>query len=260
MNRRTFLQAAALYAIGTAYATEPLQKIVVNLPSYTLALYEGRVRKIEFPCRIGRPATPTPIGKGEIILKRDRVVFRYLTGPNRGKVIWYSYLDPEKRTIKMPYDDMRGLDFTINGRMTGPVIHSTTDHWTVGASASHGCIGMKIEDMLVLYGAIPEGALPELEITYRTLFYDRGQMTVWHDVYSKGTNTGEALLGVLREAGIGSIDAERADANLERIGRELEAANKKVQALLSAGKDPKEELGGLSVTLPLEALLEAPSD
>ena len=128
---------------------------MINLPAYTLSLYKGRTLVTSYPCRVGKPKTPTHIGHGIISDKRERVIFRYLSGEKKGQIIIYSYLDPLGTTIKMPYDKMRALGMLINNH-DNQVIHATTDFWTVGTAKSHGCVGLTIEDMLDLFEKVKD--------------------------------------------------------------------------------------------------------
>ncbi|MBI2629189.1 L,D-transpeptidase [Candidatus Pacearchaeota archaeon] len=269
MERREFLIFSAL-SLGIPLfsnadeSIEPSeltlkQKIIVNLPTYSLKLYEDNELKEEYPCRIGKPRTPTLIGKGKIIEKKPQVIFRYLSGERKGRVIRYSYLDPEKRTIKMPYRDMRGLGFEINGIMNGAVIHSTTDYWTIGTARSHGCIGVKIDDMLKLYEAVHDGPLPEFETTYQTLFFDKekGDLTIWCDIYNKGTNNAKSLVEILNEnlANAEIKNHEKISEKLKEIDKQLKAGNSEIQKIIDQGKDPKDILNKLHTSFPLEKLL-----
>lgn len=237
------------------------QKIVINLPSYALMFYQGKNRVLEFPCRIGKPNSPTPIGQGSVLAKRDDVVFRYLSGAKKGQVIRYSHLDPENRTIKMPYDKMRGIDFEINGVMSGPVIHSTTDYWTVGAATSHGCIGLRIDDMLVLFDAVYDSPLPEIETCYRTLFYDskKDDTTIWYDVYKKQTNNAGAVIGLLAKWGIHAEAGKKGnlETRMAEINERLRAGNDAIQKLISHGKDPSTGLYKLYEAVSVKDLLKA---
>ncbi|MFH1316301.1 MAG: L,D-transpeptidase [Candidatus Woesearchaeota archaeon] len=238
---------------------EGLQKIIINIPSYELFLYDGGKRVLEFDCRVGKPRTPTPLGIGKILKKRDSVIFRYLSGARKGQVIRYSYLDPEKRTIKMPYDDMRGLDFQINGVMSGPVIHSTTDYWTVGTARSHGCIGMRIDDMLALYKAVKDTPLPDIETCYRSLSFDpnANNLTVWCDVYKKNTNNAGQLRSILSPYGI-NFEPEKDEAINQRmaeISKMLLEGNQLVQRIIDRGEDPKDELHCLYEQVELSSLI-----
>jgi len=139
------------------YLVENAKLITVDMEKRVLKFFENGELKKEFPVRIGKAETPTPIGEGHIYIKREQMVFRYVYGPRKGKIIRWSKLSDGK-LIEMPYKDMRGLGFTIPG--CDPYkyhIHSTTEEDTIGQACSHGCVGMKIEDMLELYPLVEVG-------------------------------------------------------------------------------------------------------
>lgn len=131
--------------------------IVVEIKKKVLKLVEsGEVLK-EYRVRVGKKATPTPLGEGYIFKKRDGAIFRYQDPPNKGKIIRYSALSNGK-TIKIDYKKMKALGFRIKGHKTDKYsIHSITDYSTIGKAVSNGCIGMKIEDMLELYSITEKG-------------------------------------------------------------------------------------------------------
>jgi len=213
-------------------------QIKVNIPSYELKVYDEANEIARFDIRVGKKETPTPIGKGEIKERRERIVFRYSEGPKKGEIIKYSYLNPEKRTIKMPYNKMRGLQMVIKHDKNlddGKVIHSTTDYWTVGFPVSHGCIGLKIDDMLNLYNLVNKVPVP-VNIGYETIFVEGNQAVFYADIYNKGTNSLERLVN----KGIKIRDFESAQRKLNEINKELTNNLKKAKKELSKGKNPGE--------------------
>ncbi|HKJ67885.1 MAG TPA: L,D-transpeptidase [bacterium] len=248
-----FLSLTGLRHISASI--EPPQHVTVNIPSYTIQLQEHGQIHSRFPCRVGAPWAPTPIGKGRILQKRDQVVFRYLEGPREGEIITQTYLDPEQRWEEMPYNKLRGMDFNINGRMSGAVFHSTTDYWTIGTPKSHGCIGLRIGDMLVFYEQV-NYPLPALEIGYQTIFYNLFSETVilWCDIYGRGSNN---LTNLFSQIGLPerSVDAGLVQHNLEKINQRLQEGHQIVQKLLRAGKNPQSELHRLSYQISRDQIL-----
>lgn len=131
--------------------------ILVEIQKMSLKLFEDGKLKKEFSVRVGKKQTPTPIGQGYIFEKRERAIFRYLDPPHKGEIIHWSRLI-DGRVIKVPYNKIRALGFRVKGYNTDRYsIHSVTDPATVGQATSHGCIGLKIEDMLELYPLIEHG-------------------------------------------------------------------------------------------------------
>lgn len=265
MNRREFFGLGVKAGLGALFtfgmvkksfgALETPQKVKVNIPTYKIALEDQGRLQGTYDCRVGAPWSQTPLGRGKIVKKRDEVVFRYLEGPFKGKVIERTYLDPIKKWEPMPYDKMKGMDFTINGQKEGPVFHSTTDYWTVGTPKSHGCIGLRIDDMLDFYNKVYY-PLPDLEITYQTVFYDlyTEQLTLWCDIYQQGTNN---LTNVFARIGFPdpSVDRRRVQANLNKINQNLQEGYQVIHRLLMRGKDPGQELHRLQYRISREQLL-----
>ena len=132
------------------------QLILVEIRKRTLKFFENGKLKLEFSVRVGKKDTPTPIGTGIIYIKRERPVFRYIKGPKKGEIIYYSQLE-DGRVIKIPTKDMRALGIFICG-ISKCSIHSTTEENTIGRAVSSGCIGMRIKDMLLLYSYVKTGA------------------------------------------------------------------------------------------------------
>lgn len=142
--------------LGLADPNPKSQLIIVEIKKRVPKFYENGEIKKEFPIRVGKEKTMTPIGQGYIFEKRERAIFRYLDPPNKGEIIRWSRLS-DGRIIKVPYKDIRALGFRIKGYNTNKYsIHSVTDPATIGQAISHGCIGMKIEDMLELYPLVKE--------------------------------------------------------------------------------------------------------
>lgn len=153
------------------------QKILVVLEEKVVEFYENDSLKFSAPVRIGKGATPTPLGKGFIYQKRDRALFRYGSGPRAGEVIRYSTCS-DGSTSKIDYSEIKALaiyyeDLNIETRIQNRLrlpdvgairysLHSVTCPSTVGKSMSNGCVGLKIPDMLKLYSMVDKGALIEV--------------------------------------------------------------------------------------------------
>lgn len=132
------------------------QLILINLESMILQFFEKGNLICEFPVRIGAPGSPTPTGEGYIYIKRDRPVFRYVDpGPKQGQII--DYAECADGLKKVHRSKMRALGIRIKNTDKYS-IHSTTCSETIGMAISRGCIGMKVDDMLVLYPKVIKGA------------------------------------------------------------------------------------------------------
>lgn len=265
MDRREFFRLGARASLGSIFtfgiieqafgALQTPQKVEVNIPTYTIRLKEQENLLGTYACRVGAPWSQTPIGNGKIVKKRDQIVFRYLEGPQKGEVIERTYLDPIHQWEPMPYDRMKGMDFTVNGRMTGAVFHSTTDYWTVGTPKSHGCIGLRIDDMLKFYNQVFY-PLPSLEIGYQTVFYDyyTDLVIFWCDIYNRGTNN---LTNLYSRIGFPErfINEQLVRENISKINKRLEHGYQYIHRLLLQGKDPGQAVQRLSYQISREQLL-----
>lgn len=193
-------------------------KIIVNLPSYELFFIIAD--KVEsYPVRIGKKSHPTEIGKGYIINKIRKPVFRYTIGDNAGEVITQSriYDQPNGKLIKvipMPYEDMRSLEPYINGKRNGQMIHSTTNSETIGYPWSSGCIGLKIDDMLKLYEKVPLHT--ELEIRYDVLRYNENTLLLYADVYNRKPDILSRMKSIIPQEQYRKLDQEK----LKKLSRD----------------------------------------
>lgn len=240
------IAVAATLSFVAQYASAA-NKVIVNIPSYTLDVIDDAGAVISsYPIRVGKPNTPTPIGEGVIDEKRRDIRFRYLDGPKEGQLITKSYLTPEKKSIKMPYDKMKGMHFTF-ARWVDGVIHATTDYWTLGLPKSHACIGMTIDDMLKFYDEVGEAPI-QMRIGYDTVKVDGDCITFYADVYNKHPD----ILGVLVAAGINITDFASAENRLKLIDQELHYETMKVMRAVNGGKS----LDGLKDTLRYEISVE----
>lgn len=260
MDRREFVKtagtagaAAAMFpglAAG-AYRDAARQRIRVNVPTYTTELYGPTGEKIEeYRCRVGHPDTPTPVGDGEVFAKKDDVIFT----DDDGELITETELKPEGRTVEVPYEDVRALWFTINGRMTGPIFHSTLWYWTIGTPSSDGCVALELEDMKDLYEKVEE-PLPDLDVTYDTMFLDEEEdrLRLYADVYGRGSNSLENLSALL-DRDIPARDETVRD-RLDAIDRELDEGLEHIFMGLDEGRDVRPERDRLYYDVAVSTLV-----
>ncbi|MDP3999218.1 MAG: L,D-transpeptidase [bacterium] len=136
------------------------QKIVVDISKRRLYFVEYGMLVKKYRVGVGKPKTPTPLGEG-FIRSKGRMVFRYVKGPNKGKMIKWVTVKTSSgaRVIKVPYSKIRGLGIIIPGYNPYQFyIHSTSDETTVDQEISRGCVRMRIPDMLELFPLIKVGA------------------------------------------------------------------------------------------------------
>ena len=115
--------------------------ILVNLGDHTLSLYEGETLLGQWPVATGSKKWPTCIGEWKVVRAEKNP-----TWYNRGAA-W-----AENMPSMMPPGPSNPLGtraITINGG--GVLIHGTNDTGSIGYSASHGCVRMRIPDVEALF-------------------------------------------------------------------------------------------------------------
>jgi L,D-transpeptidase ErfK/SrfK len=138
-------------------------RIVVNLPEFTLRIIQDKDTLFTCPVRIGKNTTAyleyyqrmvdlrTPIGEGEIIMVRRNPKYVNL---QTGEEYVETKRDDGRRT-KMPM--IPSLEPSINGKQLGTLIHATTNRSSLGKIYSHGCVGTSEADMWTIYYNAPIG-------------------------------------------------------------------------------------------------------
>lgn len=121
--------------------------ILVNLGDHTLSLYEGETLLGQWPVATGSKKWPTCIGEWKVVRAEKNP-----TWYNRGAA-W-----AENMPSMMPPGPSNPLGtraITINGG--GVLIHGTNDTGSIGYSASHGCVRMRIPDVEALFEHVTIG-------------------------------------------------------------------------------------------------------
>lgn len=137
--------------------------IDVNIPEFTLRIFQFGKKILECKVRVGRNADEylqvagrsvnlkTPIGKGEIVrIAREPLYIN----PRTGKKYDKTQRDDGKYTL-MPI--IPWIEPSINGIRYGAMIHPTTNPETLGKAYSHGCIGTTEHDAWFIYYNAPIG-------------------------------------------------------------------------------------------------------
>ena len=121
--------------------------LIVDRETYTLRLFRHLELAKVFPVSVGRQGLETPAGLYRI---NDRetdpswhVPLSSWAGSLAGKTIPPGPADPIKA---------RWLGF-----FDGAGIHGTDETWSIGHAASHGCVRMRIPDVIALYPLVPLG-------------------------------------------------------------------------------------------------------
>lgn len=165
-------------------AVSQQKKIVINLASRLLTLYEGQTGIRMYPVAAGRPGTDTqtPTGKFSVI----------------NMEVNPTWTDPHDSTKKIASgaDNPLGYRWIGIGGFYG--IHGTNNPSSIGTYASSGCIRMKEKDVEDLYSHISTG-IP-VEIIYeRVVVNEAKDHTVSFYIYPDGYHKEELAPWSVRE-------------------------------------------------------------
>ena len=174
---------------------EEKTKIVINIPSTTLYLYQGDELIKEYRITVGRIDALTPIGNFKVINK--------MINPT-----WYP---PDGRNPIPPGPENElgtrwiGIDKSHYG------IHGTIKPQEIGKATSDGCVRLKNEDIEELYPLF--SLKTPVEIRYQTINVKKGKeivkITIYSDIYALRTNTIKKLR---KETGLEMDDSFWEDA------------------------------------------------
>lgn len=121
--------------------------LLVDRETYTLRLFRHLKLAKVFPVSVGQQGLETPAGLYHINDRQTdpswHVPLSAWAGSLAGKVIPPGPADPIKA---------RWLGF-----FDGAGIHGTDETWSIGHAASHGCVRMRIPDVIALYPLVPLG-------------------------------------------------------------------------------------------------------
>lgn len=120
--------------------------IVVNREAHTVTLYEGSTVLKQYPCAVGQPEYPTPVGDFHVVSKE--------VNP--------TWVNPHSSwSAGMPESIAGGPGSPLGERalaLDAPavLIHGipASEYSSIGTDASHGCIRMMPYDILDLFGRV----------------------------------------------------------------------------------------------------------
>jgi hypothetical protein len=202
--------------------------IVINLPAYSLTLYQGDELLVTYQVAIGSPKYPTPSG--------EKFIRQVVLNP-----WWYPPKDSE--WAKDAEDTPPGADNPL-GRVKLPLegggyylLHGTSNPNSIGKAVSHGCIRLQNAHILelaeIILALVPNRnqgndiskyqedesitylvnlKLPvRVKIKYETIEVRDTQVLIHPDIYRRGANSMTALLRELAATQINPelIDEER---------------------------------------------------
>ena len=263
--------------------------------SYSFPVRVGRHWEKHFS-KVNR-SMETPVGEGVLVDKKWSGVFRYFDDVWKTKCVEYerqkgksvcvskrkvlvhrkdeiiretsTFTDSgQPMTVPIEYPWMHSLGMKIypagkSDYTTRCVIHATTDSHTVGNAASHCCVGLRIDDMLKLYGLVsPEQQRGEisqqisLRTEYKVVERDGAALLLHADIYDRKEDYG-ALIGK-ELASVGeTFDPVRVGVVVDTAKLQFDAAYKNVRRkLLQDRFITREEVAQLHYRVPIAELVQ----
>jgi lipoprotein-anchoring transpeptidase ErfK/SrfK len=122
--------------------------VTVDRSSFTLRLFKDlRLRK-RYGIAVGMAGLDTPAGRYRI---SNRAVNPAWHVPNRA---WAGAMAGRTVPGGAPNNPLKARWLGI---ANGVGIHGTAEEWTIGSRASHGCVRMRVRDVIDLYPRVPVG-------------------------------------------------------------------------------------------------------
>ena len=148
MKHRTALQllfAASLLVATCARGQAPApRRIVISIPTRTLTVVEGERVVKTFDIAVGKPSTPTPIGRFQVVNRIPHPIWCA-----HGKAVPPGKCNPL---------GTRWIGLSAKGYG----IHGTNEPESIGKAVSHGCIRLRNSDVEELFGLVDTGSEVEL--------------------------------------------------------------------------------------------------
>jgi len=161
------------------------RRIVINIPSRTLWVYQDNAIIRYFPVGVGRPGFMTPVGHYAIISKVVDPGWENPYLPN-GKVRLAPGEDNPLGTRWMGFYEKSGGEYGM---------HGTDNPASVGKFSSHGCVRMKVKDAEALFDLIDLGT--PVEVVYQpVLIRTQGsqiRVTVYADRFKRGMPSADQI-------------------------------------------------------------------
>jgi L,D-transpeptidase ErfK/SrfK len=147
-------QSGALLTIPTAWILPDVTfrpAIVINLSEFRLYYFPNKKKStvVTFPIGIGDQGKDTPVGSFSVIEK--------ILHP-----AWHVPDSIRAQAPGLPKVIPPGPDNPMGSRalrlsLSSVLIHGTNRPWAIGRRASHGCLRLYPEDILLLYELVPKG-------------------------------------------------------------------------------------------------------
>lgn len=191
---------AALTAALALASSSPVgaqgREVVINLPAFTLSVYEGGILTHQYPIAIGS------VVEQQTVLGTTRIINK-VADPTYYPRDWWKRdgVEPIPPGPDNPVGTRwLGLDIPHYG------IHGTNDPDSIGKPASAGCIRMFNKDVEELTELVAVGT--PVHIVYDTVvlewdsYYGDWRLRVYPDLYRRGSNRLETVHVRLAEAGL----------------------------------------------------------
>lgn len=185
------------------------RRLVINIPSRTLWVYQGEKIIRYFPVGVGRPGFMTPVGKYSIISK---VIDPGWENPYlpKGKVRLAPGEENPLGTRWMGFYQKAGGEYGM---------HGTDNPASVGKFSSHGCVRMKVRDAEVLFELVDLGT--PVEVTYQpVLIRKQGnsvRVIVYPDRFAKGMpSAAKVKSDILKQFPEAQLDVQRLQTALSQ--------------------------------------------
>ena len=133
------------------------KRIVVNLASRTLGLYDGNKRLNVYPLGVGKVSTPTPVGYYKIL----------------NKEIDPPWIDPSNPEYEVPSGAGNPLGYRWMQIYGNYGIHGTNNPSSIGFYVSNGCIRMREADVEELFDNVEVGT--PVDITYNRVVVEKAE-------------------------------------------------------------------------------------
>jgi lipoprotein-anchoring transpeptidase ErfK/SrfK len=122
--------------------------VTIDKSNFRLRLFKRLKFSKSYGVAVGLPAYPTPSGRFRVT---NKAVNPAWTAPNRPWAGAYANETVPGGSAANP------LKARWLGIVGGVGIHGTGAPWSIGTRASHGCIRMRVSDVIDLYPRVPVG-------------------------------------------------------------------------------------------------------
>lgn len=163
--------------------TELDHGLLINLPELTLYHFAQGVYQRRYALAVGRRSWPTPTGDYRIVNKARNPT--WIVPASIREEMAESGREVLERVPPGPNNPLG--EYWLGTSAPGVGIHATNRPWSIGTSASHGCIRMLPEDIAQLFPQVEVGT--PVKIIYRpvklALVAERVYLEVHPDIYGR---------------------------------------------------------------------------